>query len=98
MNVTAGAGQTDELLGSPLIAKVGVIGAGQMGNGISHVCALAGLPVVLLDVKADALVRAMATMDRNLERQVARTVISAEDKAAALGRITTSTDYAAFGD
>ncbi len=98
MNVTAGAGHADELLGSPVIAKVGIIGAGQMGNGISHVCALAGLPVVLLDVKADALARAMATMDRNLERQVARTVISAEDKAAALARITTSTDYAAFGD
>ena len=98
MNVTADAGPADELRAAPVIAKVGVIGAGQMGNGISHVCALAGLPVVLLDVKADALVRAMATMDRNLERQVARTVISAEDKAAALARITTSTDYAAFGD
>ena len=98
MNVTVGAGQADDLLGSPVIAKIGVIGAGQMGNGISHVCALAGLPVVLLDVKADALARAMATMDRNMERQVARTVISTDDKEAALARVTTSTDYAAFGD
>ena len=98
MNVTVGAGQADALLGSPVIARIGVIGAGQMGSGISHVCALAGLPVVLLDVKADALDRAMATMDRNMERQVARTVISPEEKAAAIGRVTTSTDYAAFGD
>jgi len=98
MNVTVGAGQADALMGTPVIARVGVIGAGQMGSGISHVCALAGLPVVLLDVKADALDRAMATMDRNMERQVARTVISADDKAAALARITTSSDYAAFGD
>ena len=88
----------DASLLTPVITKVGVIGAGQMGNGISHVCALAGVPVVLLDVKVEALDRAMATMDRNMERQVNRTVISAEDKAAALGRIITSTDYASFAD
>ena len=82
----------------PEIARVGVIGAGQMGNGIAHVCALAGLPVVLLDVKQDALDRAMATMNRNMDRQVNRTLISAEDKADALARIKTSTDYAAFGE
>ena len=41
------------------MTKIGVVGAGQMGNGIAHVCALAGLPVVLLDVKADALDKAM---------------------------------------
>ena len=97
VEVRAGAQAADDRLVSPVIAKIGVIGAGQMGNGISHVCALAGFPVVLLDVKADALDRAMATMDRNMERQVARTVISAEDKAAALARVTTSTDYASFG-
>ena len=98
MEVRGGAASAEDLLATPVIAKIGVIGAGQMGNGISHVCALAGLPVVLLDVKADALDRAMATMDRNLERQVNRTVISADDKAAALARITTSTDYASFAD
>ena len=100
MNIqpTGDAHPGDASLLTPVIAKVGVIGAGQMGNGISHVCALAGVPVVLLDVKAEALDRAMATMDRNMERQVNRTVISAEDKAAALGRITTSTDYASFAD
>ena len=74
VEVRAGAQAADDMLATPVIAKIGVIGAGQMGNGISHVCALAGLPVVLLDVKADALDRAMATMDRNMERQVARTV------------------------
>jgi len=97
VEVRAGAQAADDRLVTPVIARIGVIGAGQMGNGISHVCALAGFPVVLLDVKTDALDRAMATMDRNMERQVARTVISAEDKAAALARVTTSTDYASFG-
>src|SRR5271157_1112668 len=67
------------------IARVGVIGGGQMGNGIAHVCALAGLPVVLLDIKAHALTKAMATMARNMERQVSRSV-------------TTSTDYEALGE
>ena len=82
----------------PEIARVGVVGAGQMGNGIAHVCALAGLPVTLLDVKQDALDRAMATMARNMDRQVHRTLISEEDKEDALARINTSTDYAAFGE
>ena len=65
-----------------------MIGAGQMGNGIAHVCALAGLPVTLLDVKADALGKAMATMTRNMDRQVNRSLIAAEDKDAALARVT----------
>jgi 3-hydroxybutyryl-CoA dehydrogenase len=80
------------------IARIGVIGGGQMGNGIAHVCALAGLPVVLLDVKAEALTKAMGTMARNLERQVNRSIISSDERDAALARITTSTDYGAFGD
>src|SRR6202167_6128970 len=80
------------------IARVGVIGGGQMGNGIAHVCALAGLPVVLLDVKAEALTKAMATMARNMDRQVNRSIISSDDRDAALARITTSTEYEAFGD
>src|SRR5580704_1858913 len=80
------------------IASVGVIGGGQMGNGIAHVCALAGLPVVLLDVKAEALTKAMATMARNMERQVARSIISSDDRDSALARVKTSTEYEAFGD
>jgi 3-hydroxybutyryl-CoA dehydrogenase len=82
----------------PAIQRVGVVGAGQMGNGISHVCALAGLPVTLLDAKPDALDRAMAVMARNMDRQVNRDLISPLEKADALARVTPTTDYAAFGD
>jgi 3-hydroxybutyryl-CoA dehydrogenase len=82
----------------PAIQRIGVIGAGQMGNGISHVCALAGLPVLLLDAKKDALDKAMAAMARNMDRQVNRDLISPVEKADALARVTPTTDYAAFGD
>ncbi|MDR3530155.1 MAG: 3-hydroxybutyryl-CoA dehydrogenase [Rhodopila sp.] len=82
----------------PAIAVLGVIGAGQMGKGNAHVCALAGLTVVLLDVRQDLLDRAVATMGRNMERQVNRGLITAGDRAAALARVATSTDYAAFAD
>jgi len=82
----------------PEIRSVGVIGAGQMGNGIAHVSALAGLPVVLTDISTAALEKAMQTIARNMDRQVSRQLIKAEDRDAALGRITTATDYAAFGE
>src|ERR1700733_3984442 len=90
--------EADHLIEPADIASVGVIGGGQMGNGIAHVCSLAGLPVVLLDVKAEALTKAMATMARNMERQVNRSIITSDERDAALARITTSTDYEAFGD
>jgi 3-hydroxybutyryl-CoA dehydrogenase len=80
------------------IAKVGVVGAGQMGNGIAHVCALAGLPVTMLDISPEQLQKAVATMGRNMERQVNRNLITTDEKDAALARVTTATDYAAFGD
>ena len=80
------------------IAKVGVIGAGLMGNGIAHVAALAGLPVVLMDVQQAALDKALATMSGNMDRQVKKAIITAEDKAAALGRITTATTNDGFAD
>ena len=80
------------------ITRVGIIGAGQMGNGIAHVCAVAGLPVVLMDAKADALERTMATMAKNMDRQVGKGTITAEAKQDALARITTTTDHAAFGE
>ena len=83
---------------APVIQAVGVVGAGQMGSGIAHVCALAGLPVVLLDAKADALDKARANIGRNLDRQVAKAVIRPEQRDAALAGITTSTDYAAFAE
>ena len=85
-------------VGQTEIARVGVVGAGQMGNGIAHVCALAGFPVTMLDVKADALKKALATVAHNLDRQVNRNLITEEDKQEALQRIATATDYAAFGD
>lgn len=71
------------------IQSVGVVGAGQMGNGIAHVFALAGYDVLLNDVSAEAMVKAVATIDRNLERQVGRGKITAGDKAAAMARIRT---------
>lgn len=72
------------------IRTVGIVGAGQMGNGIAHVFALAGYDVTLNDISEDSLNKAVATIDKNLERQVARGKISAEDKAATLGRIATT--------
>jgi 3-hydroxybutyryl-CoA dehydrogenase len=71
-----------------MIKKVGVIGSGQMGNGIAHVAALAGFDVVLNDLSPERLKSAMATINGNLSRQVAKKVISDEAKGQALGRIT----------
>ncbi len=82
----------------PEIRRIGIIGAGQMGRGIAHVCALAGLGVVLSDVSADALAKAREAIERSLSRQVARGRISEEQKAAALAHISETADYAAFGD
>jgi 3-hydroxybutyryl-CoA dehydrogenase len=82
----------------PELQRIGIVGAGQMGNGIAHVCALAGLSVTLLDVKEDALAKAMATMARNMDRQVNRSIVSSDDRDAALARIKTTTDYANLGD
>ncbi len=82
----------------PQISSIGIVGAGQMGNGIAHVAALAGIPVALLDVKEEALAKALATIGKNLDRQVSKGAITEADKAAALARIKTGTDYAMFGD
>jgi 3-hydroxybutyryl-CoA dehydrogenase len=82
----------------PEISRIGVIGAGQMGNGIAHVCAVAGVPVVMLDVKREPLDKAMGVIAKNMDRQVTKGTISAAEKAEALGRITTTTDYADFAD
>jgi 3-hydroxybutyryl-CoA dehydrogenase len=81
-----------------VIERLGVIGAGQMGNGIAHVAAAAGIPVVMLDISEDALAKAMATIAKNMERQVAKGTLAAADRDAALARILTATDYAAFSD
>lgn len=70
-----------------VIKKVGVIGAGQMGNGIAHVAALAGFDVVLNDISADRLRSGMATINGNLARQVSKKAVSEADKAKAMARI-----------
>ncbi|WP_435257818.1 3-hydroxybutyryl-CoA dehydrogenase [Thioclava sp. FR2] len=79
------------------IRSVGVVGAGQMGNGIAHVFALAGYDVKLTDISEEALSKAIATIDKNLERQVSRGKISAEEKAVAMGRISTTRILAEIG-
>ncbi|QBF26533.1 3-hydroxybutyryl-CoA dehydrogenase [Pseudomonas tructae] len=76
------------------IANIAVIGAGTMGNGIAQVCAVAGYQVTLIDVSDAALERGVATLRKNLERQVSKQTLAAEDAAAAVARISTSTDYA----
>ncbi len=83
---------------TPVVQMVGIVGAGQMGSGIAHVCALSGLAVHLADVRPDALEKAVATIGRNMDRQVAKGAVTAEDKDAALARITSGSDYALFDD
>ena len=81
-----------------MIKKIGVIGAGQMGNGIAHVAALAGFDITLLDIDPERLDAARTAITGNLDRQVRRTIVSGEDRDAALGRIAFSLDYDDFGD
>lgn len=78
------------------IKKIGVIGAGQMGNGITHVCALSGFDVLLVDISAENLEKGILAIDRNMARQVKRGEITEDAAAAAKGRIATATDYAEF--
>lgn len=75
------------------IEQIAVIGAGTMGNGIAQVCAVAGYQVLLVDVSDAALERGVATLSKNLERQVAKGTLDADKAAAARTRIRTSTDY-----
>ncbi|MDC0738421.1 3-hydroxybutyryl-CoA dehydrogenase [Cognatishimia sp. SS12] len=72
------------------VKSIGVIGAGQMGNGIAHVMALAGYDVVLNDIQQDSLDAAVARISKNMDRQVSREVISADAKALAMARISTT--------
>lgn len=80
------------------IANIAVIGAGTMGNGIAQVCAVAGYQVTLVDVSDAALERGVATLRKNLDRQVAKQTLDAAQAEAAVGRIRTSTDYAQLKD
>jgi 3-hydroxybutyryl-CoA dehydrogenase len=80
------------------IEKIGIVGAGQMGSGIAHVCSVAELEVTLQDVSGEQLRKAVATIDRNLERQVAKGKLKPVNKQIALARIRTTTDYSELGD
>lgn len=80
------------------VSSIGVIGAGQMGNGIAHVAAVAGYDVILVDIAQDRLDAAIKTIEKNMNRQVSKSLISQEDMDKALSRIKTSVDVAAFSD
>ncbi len=75
------------------IEKIGVIGAGTMGNGIAHVSALSGFDTVLVDVKDEFVQRGFDTIQKNMDRQVKKEKISQSELEASMNRITLSTDY-----
>ena len=81
-----------------MLNKIGVIGAGQMGSGIAHVCALADHDVVLMDIDQGALDKALEKISGDMDRQIKRTLIEEEDKAAALTRIATATEVSGLSD
>jgi 3-hydroxybutyryl-CoA dehydrogenase len=83
---------------APTIRKIGIVGAGQMGNGIAHVCALSGYHVLLNDVVADRIAEGIATINGNLARQVSRQRISDEQRQAAIKRIAPANTLADLGD
>ncbi len=79
------------------VERVGIVGAGQMGNGIAHVFALAGYEVLMTDISEDALQAAVALIDRNLDRQVQKGQIESTAKAEAMARIGTTGKLADLG-
>jgi len=79
------------------VQKVGIIGAGQMGNGIAHVMAQAGFDVLLNDISQDAIDQAVAIIGKNFDRQISRGKLTEEGKAAALGRISSTRTLADLG-
>lgn len=79
------------------IRKIGVVGAGQMGTGIAHVCAVSGLEVTIHDQNPGQLQHAVDAIDRMLERQISKRKISVEAKQIALARIHTTSAFADFG-
>src|SRR6266851_4205238 len=81
-----------------MIKVIGVIGAGQMGSGIAHVCALKGYEVRMSDIDQPALDRAKDGIGRNIARQVAKGKVAQAEMDAALKRIQTGTEYKLFAD
>jgi len=75
------------------IQTVGIIGAGTMGNGIAQACAMSGVNVVMVDISDAAVAKGLATVSGSLDRLIKKEKITEADKAAALSRITTSTNY-----
>ncbi len=82
----------------PMIKTIGIIGAGQMGNGIAHVCALAGFKVILYDIEPEAVNNAIERIDHNMERQVSRGMIQEADHKAAMDLISGGDSMEAFAD
>ncbi len=80
------------------IKRIGVVGAGLMGNGIAQVSAVSGLGVVMVDIAETALERGLANLEKSLAKLVAKDKLSAAERDAALARISTTTDYAALAD
>jgi len=72
------------------IERIGVVGAGQMGNGIAHVCALAGYEVLITDISEDALTAAVSSVTKNMARQVSKGLITEDEKVQALSKIGTT--------
>src|SRR5579864_684010 len=81
-----------------MIKRIGVIGAGQMGSGIAHVCALKGFDIRIADVDQAHLASGLDSIERNMDRQIGRGMIRPEEKDAALKRIHTDLDYKQFAD
>ena len=82
----------------PPIHTIGVVGAGQMGHGIAHVCALAGYDVRLCDRESEQLEKAITGIKGNMDRQIRRGMFAEDKKWQALNKITTGTDYGMFAD
>ena len=82
----------------PNTDRFAVIGAGQMGNGIAHVCATSGFDVTMIDVSSEALAKGRATIEKNLERQVKKGALESAARDAALARLKESTSMDAVAD
>lgn len=96
MNVAVKSKHSNPSSPSPPVRRVGIIGAGQMGNGIAHVVALAGYDVALNDLKKEAVDKALATIEKNMARQVSRGLIKDVDVQAALKRISYAPSFEAM--